>query len=208
MLSALDWLIVVILIAGLWRGYSVGAIRQVASLVGLVAAFFFSVEFMGEVGGMIVESLGLSASLAPLAGFTVLFLGIYLLFLAVSRLLERMLASLSLSLLDRVAGGAVGGFKAALLVSLLFLVLTGMEMPAEKTKNESTLYRPVAQLLPQTIEATEEWFPAAEKAADKLGRRVRSEIQSPADSSSSGESAVAGSDLQVMPTKKSGRPFA
>ena len=183
MLTALDWFIVVVLLCGLIRGYVVGAVRQAASLLGLVAALLFSVEFMDVVGEAMVTSLGLSESLIPLAGFTVLFLSVYLLFLALSRLVEQVLDSLSLSVVNQVAGGAVGGVKAALLLSLLFLVLSGLEMPEQDTRDESALYRPVARLLPQTIEATEEWVPAAKKAADKLSRRIRSEVQSPSDAS-------------------------
>jgi membrane protein required for colicin V production len=183
MLIALDWFILIVLIGGLIRGYTVGAVRQIGSLIGLVAALLFSVEFMESVGTMIVESIGLAPSLAPLAGFTVLFLGVYLLFLAISRLIEQVFKSLSLSFVNRAAGGAVGGLKAALLLSLLFLVLGGMEMPGQKTRTSSTFYKPVAQLLPRTIEATEEWLPAAKKAADQLGRRVRSNVESLPDSS-------------------------
>lgn len=190
MLSALDWFILVVLIGGLIRGYIVGAVRQVASLVGLVVAFLFSVEFMGMVGGMVVSSLGLSESLAPLAGFTVLFLGVYLVFLAISRLLEQVLESLSLSMMNRAAGGAVGGFKAALLLSLLFLVLTGMEWPDKQTRKASAFYQPIAQLLPQTIEAAEDWFPAAKEAADELGRKVRSDLHSPSARSPDADAAV------------------
>ncbi|WP_103029955.1 CvpA family protein [Salinibacter altiplanensis] len=185
MLTVLDWLILAILLGGLIRGYLVGAVRQAASLLGLVAALLFSVEFMGAVGTLIVESLGLAASVAPLAGFTVLFLGVYLLFFALARLLEQLFDTLSLSFVNRAVGGAVGGAKAALLLSLLFLVLAGLELPEEKTRDDSALYRPVAQLLPKTIEATEAWFPAAKRAADQLGRQVRSRMDTVPESSSS-----------------------
>ncbi|WP_103021528.1 CvpA family protein [Salinibacter altiplanensis] len=185
MLTVLDWLILAILLGGLIRGYLVGAVRQAASLLGLVAALLFSVEFMGVVGTLIVESLGLAASVAPLAGFTVLFLGVYLLFFALARLLEQLFDTLSLSFVNRAVGGAVGGAKAALLLSLLFLVLAGLELPEEKTRDDSALYRPVAQLLPKTIEATEAWFPAAKRAADQLGRQVRSRMDTVPESSSS-----------------------
>lgn len=178
MLIALDWFILVILLGGLIRGYMVGAVRQIASIIGIVAALLFSVEFMESVGTLIVSSIGLSESLIPLTGFTVLFLGVYVLFLALSRLFEQVLDSLSLSVVNQVAGGAVGGVKAALLLSLLFLVLSGIELPGKDTRNESAFYQPVARLLPQTIEAAEEWVPAAKKAADQLGRRIRSKVQS------------------------------
>lgn len=186
MLTLLDWFILVILLGGLIRGYLVGAVRQMASLLGLVVALLVSVEFMGSVGSVIVTSLGLSESLAPLAGFTALFLGVYLLFLALARLIEQVFQTLSLSFLNRTAGGAVGGMKAALLLSLLFLVLAGLELPEKDTRNDSLLYRPVAQLLPQTIEATENWFPAAKKAADQLGGQVRSRMDALPESSASG----------------------
>lgn len=193
-MTLLDWLIVLVLIGGLIRGYSVGALRQVASLVGLGVAFLVSVEFMDMVGVMIVESLSLSESLAPLAGFTLLFLGTYILFILLSRILEHLLESLSLSLVNRVAGGAIGGVKAALLLSLLFLVLGGMELPDQQTKKKSLLYRPVAQLLPRTIEAGERWFPAARQAAEKLGRHVRTNIRTSTDSSSGATAPVVKSD--------------
>ena len=188
MLTVLDWFILAILLGGLIRGYLVGAVRQVAGLLGLVAALLFSVEFMGSVGALIVASLGLAESVAPLAGFTVLFLGVYLLFLALARLLEQLFETLSLSPLNRAAGGAVGGIKAALLLSLLFLVLGGLELPEQETRNDSALYRPVAQLLPRTIEATEAWFPAAKRAADQLGRQVRSRVDAVPKSSAEPES--------------------
>ena len=194
MLIALDWLILVILLGGLIRGYMVGAVRQVGSLIGLLVALLVSVEFMDSVGALVVSSLGLADSLAPLAGFTVVFLGVYVLVLVLSRLVEQLLASLSLSFLNRAAGGAVGGVKAALLLSLLFLVLSGVELPTQETRKQSTFYRPIAHLLPKAIEATENWFPAAKNAADELGRRVRSEMDSiPASPTDSG-SAVVGPD--------------
>lgn len=190
MLIALDWFILLILLGGLARGYTVGAVRQVGSVVGLVAALLFSVEFMDSVGALIVSSLGLSDALVPLAGFTVLFLGVYLLFIALSRLVEQLFETLSLSFVNQVLGGAVGGVKAALLLSLLFLVLGGMELPEQETRNDSAFYQPIAELLPRTIEATEDWVPAAKEAADQLGRQVRSNLESVPESRS--ESSLLG----------------
>lgn len=189
MLIVLDWVILLILLGGGIRGYMVGAVRQVGSVLGIVAALLFSVEFMDSVGALVVSSIGLSDTLAPLAGFTVLFLGVYLLFIALSRLVEQVFETLSLSIVNQVLGGAVGGVKAALLLSLLFLVLGGMELPKQETRADSTFYQPVAELLPRAIEATETWMPAATEAADQLGRQVRSNIEavpeSPPDSTTS-----------------------
>jgi membrane protein required for colicin V production len=184
-LAALDWFILLVLAGGLIRGFMVGAVRQVASIAGLIVAFFLSVQFMHPVGALIVASIGLSEAAGPIAGFVVIFVGVQLLFLALSRLLERVLETLSLSLVNRAAGGALGGFKAALLLSVLFLVLSGMEMPGPETRKKSVLYAPVARALPQTLDAASPYVPAARRASDTFGRELRPAVPPPAPSSDS-----------------------
>jgi membrane protein required for colicin V production len=176
-LAALDWFILVVLAGGLIRGFMVGAVRQVASIAGLILAFFLSVQLMHPIGALIVTSLGLSEAAGPIVGFVAIFVGVQLLFLALSRLLERVLETLSLSLVNRAAGGALGGFKAALLLSVLFLVLSGMEMPSQKVRKQSMLYAPVASALPKTLDAASPYVPAAKKASETFGRTVRPELQ-------------------------------
>lgn len=181
-MPALDWFIVIVLAGGLIRGFMVGAVRQVTSLSGIVVAFLLSVQLMHPIGELIVTSLGFSEAVGPIAGFIVIFVGVQLLFFVLSRLLERVLETLSLSLLNRAAGGALGGFKAALLLSVLFLVLSGMEMPSEEARDQSALYPPVAQALPETLEAASPYVPAAKRASETFGRQVRPRLESGADS--------------------------
>lgn len=176
-LAALDWFILIVLTGGLIRGFMVGAVRQVASLLGLVLAFLLSVQFMHPIGDLIVSSLGLSEAVAPIAGFIAIFVGVQLVFLALSRLLEQILETLSLNLVNRAAGGALGGFKAALLLSILFLVLSGLEMPSKQTRTQSVLYSPVANALPMTLEATSPYLPAAKRASKTFGHRTKSNFQ-------------------------------
>ena len=184
-LAALDWFILIVLAGGLIRGFMVGAVRQVASIAGLVVAFLLSVQFMHPLGAVIVSSLDLSEAAGPIAGFVVIFLGIQLLFLALSRLLESVLETLSLTLVNRAAGGALGGFKAALLLSVLFLVLSGMDMPSKETRKQSMFYQPVAQTLPETLEAASPYVPAAKRASDTFGDNDAPKQQTPVRRSAS-----------------------
>lgn len=178
--AALDWFIMFILAGGLIRGFMVGAVRQVASLVGFVVAFLLSVQLMHPIGALVVYSMGFSEAAGPIVGFVVIFVGVQLLFFALSRLFEHVLESLSLTLLNRTAGGALGGFKAVLLLSVLFLVLSGMEMPSEKVRERSVLYSPVADALPATLDAASPYLPAAKRASDTFGQRIRPKIPPPA----------------------------
>jgi len=172
-MTYLDWFILIAVAAGLIRGLMVGAIRQVASIVGLLLAFVVAVQLMRPIGEMTVESIGVSQSTAPLVGFVVVFAGVQLLVVALARTLEAVVESLSLSFANRAAGGALGAFKAALLLSVLFLVTTHAGVPDEKAQGNSTLYQPVASVLPGTWDYVAAYLPAMRQASDAFGREVR-----------------------------------
>lgn len=163
------------------RGVMVGAVRQVTSLVGLLVAFLFALQFMRPVGELIAYTFNLAETVGLIAGFVVVFIGVQLLFVVLSRLIEQVLETLSLSLVNRAAGGAVGGFKAALLLSLLFLVLATMDVPSEETRERSQFYQPIAQALPKTVEATAGWLPAAKRMSDEWGEQLRPQLDFPID---------------------------
>lgn len=176
-LTALDWLILIVFAGGLVHGFMVGAVRQLVSLFGLLVAFLFALQFMRPVGALLVNSLGLSPELGPFVGFIVLFIAVQLLFGALSRLLERLVATLSLTFVNRAAGGGVGGGKAILILSLLFFVLAGIDVPSEETREQSVLYEPVASALPQTLEVVAGWLPAVKEASDEWGRQLRPQLE-------------------------------
>jgi membrane protein required for colicin V production len=172
-MTYLDWFILIAVAAGLIRGLMVGAIRQVASIIGLLLAFVVAVQLMRPIGDITVDSLGLSESTAPLVGFVVVFAGVQLLVVALARTLEAVVETLSLSFANRAAGGALGAFKAALLLSVLFLVTTQAGIPDQQAQGNSVLYRPVASVLPGTWDYVAAYLPAMREASDAFGREVR-----------------------------------
>ena len=172
-MTYLDWFIMIAVAGGLVRGLMVGAIRQVASIVGLVLSFILAVQLMRPIGDMTVESMGVSQSTAPLVGFVVVFAGVQLLVVALARTLEAVVESLHLSFANRAAGGALGAFKAALILSVLFLVTTHAGIPDQKTQGNSVLYSPVANVLPGTWDYVAAYLPAVRQASDAFGRDVR-----------------------------------
>jgi len=174
--TLLDGFILVVVIGGLIRGYMVGALRQIAGLVGVGMALLVSGQLMHAVGTLITVTTGMSDTLAPVVGFVVLFLGVWLTAIGIARLLERVLESLSLSVMNRAAGGVVGGAKAGLLLSVLFLVLLQADVPGQDLRKQSILYGPVAGTLPYTIEVASDYWPAAKRMSETFGEEVRPEI--------------------------------
>jgi membrane protein required for colicin V production len=163
--SVIDLFLGGLLVAGIVRGAQAGAVRQVASLVGVVLAFALAVQFMRPVGAAITDGLGLTPALAPATGFLVVFAVVQGAVALLIRLLEGTLDALQVDAVNRVAGGLVGGFKMALVASVLSLALASFGLPSEPMRAESRLYGPVARVLPATWGAVQPYVPALKRLA-------------------------------------------
>ncbi len=146
----LDLVILVGLVIGLARGFSTGGIRQLFSLAGILFAFVFAAQLMRSVGDRLAGSAGLSPGLAPIVGFIAIFLVVQVAAYAVSRLLETFLKALKLGIVNRVVGGAIGGFKAMLVLSLAFFAFGYVGIPEPASRDASLFYHTVSAILPGT----------------------------------------------------------
>jgi|GEM_PF-510332 len=160
-LHLLDVAILLVVAFGLVRGFATGIVRQVAGLVGIVAAFYVGVQFMQPVGGLLTDSFGLSDSISPLVAFVLLFAAVQLIFFGLARFVEAVIGVLRLTTVNRIAGGLLGAGKVALLLSVCFLALNYVDLPGEDTRQASLFYEPVASALPFTWQVVEEHVPDA-----------------------------------------------
>lgn len=167
-MTALDLLILAGLGLGAARGFSTGALRQVASLLGVVAAFALAFQLMDPVGQAVADSLGLADAVAPVAGFIVVFVGVQAVAFGLTRLVEGLIKALKLSIVNRVAGGVIGAGKAALLVSALFLVLRAFERPSPSARERAALYEPVVAALPTAWSYVSREWPSAGAVIDRF----------------------------------------
>ena len=167
-LTPLDWFILALVGLGMARGFMTGGVRQVTSVVGFVLAVVVGISAMEPVGRVVVESLGLSPRVGPLIGFMLVFLAVQVGVWLVIRATEALLGAIKLSLLNRLLGALVGGFKAVLLLSLLFLVLRVFDLPGPDARRASPLYAPVAELLPAAWDFVVARAPEARKLVDRF----------------------------------------
>lgn len=175
-MTAVDLIILVALAAGIVRGYQTGAIRQAAGIAGLFLAFALALQLMQPAGAAVARSLAVSDAVAPLIGFVLVFLAVRIAFHAAARVAESVVSALKLSLVNRIGGGAVGAFQAALLVSLLFLVLDPLGVPGAEARRRSLFYAPVAAALPETWDYAAERWPALKNASEQFGRDLEAQI--------------------------------
>ena len=171
--SILDILIAAGLLIGLARGLSTGAVRQIVGLAGTALAIVLALELMHPVGNAIGGILGADAGIVPILGFIVVFAAVQLALYVLAKVIETSLKMLRLGMANRAAGAIFGLCKAALLLSVLFLVLNFFNIPGPENREDSALYRPVAAVFPVTWDFVAQRFPAVRNLSDRFGEEVR-----------------------------------
>lgn len=147
-IHVLDLLIAIAVAGAIYIGFRTGAIRQVFGFAGVIVAFVAGYLYMHPAGDVVVSILNIGYSIAPLMGFIAIFALVQLTFVAAIRVLEGIFGVLKLTVLNRLAGGALAAGKAVLLLSIVFLALGTVDIPEPEARTGSVLYEPVASALP------------------------------------------------------------
>lgn len=176
-LNSLDFLILLALVVGVVRGFMTGAVRQVVSIVGVIVAVFLSIELMNPVGRLIGSALGLSEGFHAVLGLIVVFVLIQIGAFFVTRTIESVIKAVKLNAVNRALGGAVGLGKAALLLSVLFVVLAFFDIPQRENRQISLLYPYVAGVLPVTWDYVSERLPLIKSLSDQIGTEAREVLE-------------------------------
>lgn len=123
-MGALDIVIAVIILAGLWRGFQVGFIRTSIALVGWFIALLAATRLADDVAPY-MESVISSPVLQIGAGFLVVILVVLVGMQVFTLMVTTVVKSLKLGFIDQLAGGVLGAAKNLLIV----LVLLSMTAP-------------------------------------------------------------------------------
>ena len=117
--------------------------REVATLVGLLAGIWAAVHLSQEVA----ELLGLKSENAVLVAFFVCFVGALVLAWMIGRMVEGLMKAANISTVNRVLGAASGMLKALCILAVVLNYAVMLDRKEEvlkpETKEESLLYKPV-----------------------------------------------------------------
>lgn len=177
-MATLDILILIVLAIGLLRGWRSGFLKQASALVGTILAFVIAASFMESAGHVIHSNIGLPIDNSALIGFVGLFLLVKVAVNVVTKAASKLLETVNLSGLDRLAGGVTGAAKAAIAMSLVFVVIGFAQLPGQISRDSSEFYMPVYRIVPEA------WSILADRspAFDDLLRKVEDRLEFNADS--------------------------
>lgn len=146
----IDIIIVALVGLGVIMGLMKGFVRQMASIVGLVAGLLVARALFGTVAEWLAPALGTSVTIAQILAFVLIWVAVPLGFAFVASLLTKALDAVHLGWLNRWLGSGLGALKYMILIGLAIHVIEYMdpedEVISQTKKKESVLYYPMKDL--------------------------------------------------------------
>ena len=128
-MNYLDIAILVILAGFTLKGLLRGLLKEVCSLVGLVAGSFLAFRYHNPLAQWLMDTLNLPSQLCVVAAFLLLFLVTVILFSALGFLLSRVVKLIFLGGFNRVAGGLFGLMQGVVLLAVVLFALSLGPLP-------------------------------------------------------------------------------
>lgn len=134
----MDYILIAIvglsMVLSLWRGF----VREIISLIGLVAAFLIASRLSGQTGEMLGEWIT-NPTAADIAGFALVFVGVMIVVALIGAIIRRLVDMAALTATDRTLGIFFGAARGMLLIALCFLVYTSYTKPDAPWLQQSKL---------------------------------------------------------------------
>jgi len=141
-------------VLSLWRGF----VREIISLIGLVAAFFAASRASGEAGDFFAQWIS-NGTIADIAGFALVFVLIMLIVGITGTIIRKLVDMADLTTTDRTLGIFFGAARGILLIGLAFLIYTSYAEPSHKWMKQSMLTPHAIKLGDLMGEAIPEGYP-------------------------------------------------
>ena len=122
-LTTLDYIVMVLILAGGVWGALKGFIEEISQKFGYVAGFVCALAFTQKVSPIFVDKLGFAPWLATFLSYVIIFILGYILVKIIGNILQKATEDSALGVVDNVLGFVLGFFEVTLLlgaVDLLF----------------------------------------------------------------------------------------
>ncbi|HKK00904.1 MAG TPA: CvpA family protein [Desulfuromonadales bacterium] len=124
-----DIAILVVLAAFALKGLLRGLLKELCSLIGLVAGLYLALRFSTPLAAEMTQAFHLPQKLCSIVAFSLLFLATFAFFTVLGYLLSRFVKLVFLGGLNRVAGGLFGLVQGGLLLALALFTLSLSPLP-------------------------------------------------------------------------------
>ncbi|PZE17673.1 CvpA family protein [Putridiphycobacter roseus] len=159
-MNYLDFILLVPVLIGAWKGFKKGFIIEVFTLLALFAGLYGAVHFTDFMAEILKDKLSLNSEYLPIVSFVVTFLLVGAMVYFLGKMLEKAISMVALSTINKFAGLVFGGLKMLLLSSVIVIVLEAIDEKnkflSKEIKETSLLYEPLKKMNFTVIPAIEE----------------------------------------------------
>ncbi|MDY6824699.1 MAG: CvpA family protein [Thermodesulfobacteriota bacterium] len=124
-MNIIDMVIIAVLCFTTIRGIFRGLSSELASIIGLLGAFYAAFLFYPRVVAMLPEHIP-RGTFADIVGFTLIFLSVFIMISVLGLLIKFALCITMLGWIDRILGAAFGALKGIIFVSVLLFIITSL----------------------------------------------------------------------------------
>lgn len=122
-MNVIDIIILVIICFFGYKGYKNGLIKELGSLIALIAGIFMAIRFSEFTGSLISEKSGFSSEYLPVISFAIIFIAVVVVVLIFSKLLNQFMKLIKIQWLNKLAGIAFSILKTIIILGGLFFMI-------------------------------------------------------------------------------------
>ena len=142
-----DYILLLPVLYGLYRGFSKGFVLELASLLALVMGIYGAMHFSSFTFTYLSEFVELEARYLQLASYGITFLAIVIAITLSAKILTLLIKMVALGFINRLMGAIFGALKALLILSVLLLFFDAINHQFRLVKktvlDDSLLYHPI-----------------------------------------------------------------
>lgn len=148
----LDILIGVPILIFILLGLRDGVVRKFVAIIVLIAGLILGQNYMHAVGKFLIGQEGASSSDAPMYGFLIIFLGLFIVQALLYKIITRSYKIGGLA--DRIGGIILGFIEGAIFISSLLFILALSGFPDRETKRDTRFYKTLVNIAPKILDFT------------------------------------------------------
>ena len=119
----IDILIIIPLLWGAYKGFTKGLITEIASLLSLILGIYGAIKLSNYTSSFLIKTFDFTSEYLPVISFAITFIIIVILVHLISKLIDSMIKTASLGVVNRILGAVFGTAKFLLILGVVIILL-------------------------------------------------------------------------------------
>lgn len=160
-MNYIDIVLGLLLVFSAISGFRKGLVVELASLAALVLGIWGAIEFSYVTSEFLVENFDMQTKYLNIISFILTFVVIVILVHVIGSVVNKLVETVMLGFINKLAGLAFGILRAALILSIILVVFDKIDEDVQilspEAKSESRLYDPIRNFAPAIFPFIDFW---------------------------------------------------